>query len=308
MDNEKNISLRQLAAKLKYSKEVQLVYSDDDLVVVDNIKHTDDGVNFLPKDILYMVACKKGYVDINLRGKRMRLSMGEVLLMRTGSIVQHVVSSEDFESVGLGMSVGILQQAFHRGKDIHAILFKLLERPIITIGEEGIELFGYYRDLLETKLQHRERRFTKQTIACLICALLYELFAEVDIDTNIEATEAPPLLRDKLFKDFILLISNSEVIERRLQYYADKLCVTPKYLSSVCKSVSGKTGVQWINEMLADSIRHQLEFSELTIKEIANKFDFPNLSFFGKFVKKHLGASPNEYRKQKMHHWTGNDE
>lgn len=80
--------------------------------------------------------------------------------------------------------------------------------------------------------------------------------------------------------------------------YADSLCVTPKYLSTVCKQVTGKTALHWINEYVQVDIRHWLKNSDKTIKEIAGLLEFPNISFFGKYCRAHFGVSPTELRKR----------
>ena len=105
--------------------------------------------------------------------------------------------------------------------------------------------------------------------------------------------------KDKLFRAFIEMITSDNVVNRRLSYYAEKLYVTPKYLSHVCRCVSGQTAVAWINQMVTESVRYDLECSNLSIKEIAAKYDFSNLSFFGKYTKRQLGMSPREYRRQR---------
>lgn len=79
-------------------------------------------------------------------------------------------------------------------------------------------------------------------------------------------------------------------------YYADKLCITPKYLSSICKKQTGKTASDIIDEMTVNYIKQMLVSSEKSIKEIASETGFDNLSFFGKFVKRELGMSPRDYR------------
>ena len=81
-------------------------------------------------------------------------------------------------------------------------------------------------------------------------------------------------------------------------WYAEELHVTPKYLSTTCKNVSGKTANIWINQFVVKDICQLLRYSEMSIKEISEHLNFPNLSFFGKYVKSHLGVSPKEYRQQ----------
>ena len=77
------------------------------------------------------------------------------------------------------------------------------------------------------------------------------------------------------------------------------MCITSKYLSNICKENSGKTAYDWIIEYAIEDINRLLSHSDMSIKEIANYLDFPNLSFFGKFVKAHLGCSPTEFRRLK---------
>lgn len=104
--------------------------------------------------------------------------------------------------------------------------------------------------------------------------------------------------KDILFKRFIELISSREIKPRSVTWYADKLYITPKYLSTVCKQVNGKTAFDWINEYVITDIRHQLKHSDKSIKEVADYLNFPNISFFGKYVRSHTGLNPTEYRKQ----------
>lgn len=103
-----------------------------------------------------------------------------------------------------------------------------------------------------------------------------------------------------LFKRFLDLLACTEVKKRSISYYAGKLCVTPKYLSTVCKKVSGKTAFEWINDYVVEDIKYFLKYSNKSIKEISEHQDFPNISFFGKYVKTHLGTSPTDYRKQSL--------
>ncbi len=85
---------------------------------------------------------------------------------------------------------------------------------------------------------------------------------------------------------------------RSVTFYANQLCVTPKYLSTVCKQISGRTAFDWINEYVQTDIRHLLKFSQMPIKEIAEALQFPNVSFFGKYCRMRLGQSPTALRRQ----------
>ena len=93
------------------------------------------------------------------------------------------------------------------------------------------------------------------------------------------------------------LLSRSTNTEREVRAYAEQLLITPKYLSAVCKEKSGRTAMDWITESTVNHIKYYLLQTDLSVKEIAFKLDFPDVSFFCKYVKKHLGKSPVDYRR-----------
>lgn len=86
-------------------------------------------------------------------------------------------------------------------------------------------------------------------------------------------------------------------LEINCAFYANQLCVTPKYLTMVVKKVSGKGVSQWIDTYLMEQILFHLKITNLSIAEIAYKLNFSNASFFGKYVKVHTGESPTKLRR-----------
>lgn len=95
---------------------------------------------------------------------------------------------------------------------------------------------------------------------------------------------------------FLALLAEDNARHHNMQYFADQLCISAKYLSFVVRTETGKTPSAWIKDMLIKQIRYYLLETNLTIKEICHKLHFENPSFFGKFTKQHLGCSPLEFR------------
>ena len=116
---------------------------------------------------------------------------------------------------------------------------------------------------------------------------------------NIPLTSTPKILNDRstqIFRRFVEKVTEDNGTHRSVAYYADQLCYSPKYLSTVIKIVCGKAPLALINEHAMEQIKVQLKHSDMSMKELADYFDFANPSFFGKFVKQHLGMSPMQYR------------
>lgn len=99
-------------------------------------------------------------------------------------------------------------------------------------------------------------------------------------------------------KKFMSLLINDGGRNRSVTYYAEQLFISPKYLSSLMKKTTGRTALDIIREVTVKNIKQDLLYSEKSIKEIANEYDFPNISFFGKFFKQQMGISPRQYRNQ----------
>ena len=130
----------------------------------------------------------------------------------------------------------------------------------------------------------------------LFHCMFYELAAIIAPNLDVKRMDAGFRQGELLFHRFIEMLANVNGSDRSVKSYAERLCVTPKYLSTVCKSVSGKTALEWIHEYIAEQVTQKLKYSDMSVKEIADSLGFPNISFFGKFVKSRFGASPKEYR------------
>ena len=148
--------------------------------------------------------------------------------------------------------------------------------------------------MLKEKLQASVSRYKKEIVYSIVKTYLLELLENIQVN---ECSRKEFSRKEILFKNFIKLLSGVDVKPRFLTWYSDKLFVSPKHLSTVCKEVSGQTAFAWINEYIINDIKHLLLNSDKSVKEISDYYNFPNCSFFGKYVKGHTGYSPGEYRK-----------
>ena len=99
-----------------------------------------------------------------------------------------------------------------------------------------------------------------------------------------------------LFDKFLKMLQQSEIKHQPVEYFAQQLCITPKYLSIISKRHSGKTAIEWITEYTLADITYYLRSTTKSIKEISGILGFSNTSFFGKYVREHLHMSPLKYR------------
>lgn len=134
-----------------------------------------------------------------------------------------------------------------------------------------------------------ERRGREQGRMCIDRCVLRE---------HSEESVITPMQNVSLFNRFLELLQTSDAKHRTIEYYAAMLNISSKYLTVICKKNSGKTANQWIQEYTLSAIANCLRTTEMSVKEISFLLGFPNTSFFGKYVKDHLGCSPLEYRRR----------
>jgi AraC-like DNA-binding protein len=104
-------------------------------------------------------------------------------------------------------------------------------------------------------------------------------------------------IHDKeIFNQFLQLLSKQEQKRKRVSFYANQLNISPKYLSSVAKKVSGKNPMRWITESTMQDCYSLLTETDMSIKEISNKLGFPNSSFFSQYFREQAKVTPLEYR------------
>ena len=101
-----------------------------------------------------------------------------------------------------------------------------------------------------------------------------------------------------LFDKFLSLLASKEIKHQPVDVYASELNITPKYLTMLCTKYSGRPASDWIAQYTKEDIRYNLLYTSLSIKEICTKLGFPNISFFGSYVRRLFGVSPTQLRKQ----------
>ena len=118
-----------------------------------------------------------------------------------------------------------------------------------------------------------------------------------DIATARESQDTSSLRVNQMYELFISLVSRYHNTERGMAFYADKMSITPKYLSKVVKQASGRSGPEWIDAFVILEAKNLLKYTDKPVKEIVWQLNFPNPSVFNKFFKLHTGQTPSEYRK-----------
>lgn len=171
--------------------------------------------------------------------------------------------------------------------------FEKSDQQVIQLTKKQFEQFNSYFDLIHEKSTENNLYSSE-----IVRSLIYILLNEID---SIHQAQHPtkPASADRenaILSEFKRLLAKNFIEERKISFYAEKLHLTPKYLSTLIKQVSGKTAGEWINEMLLLEAKVRLQNPNLTVAQIAYALNFSDPSHFGKFFKKHTGKTPLQYR------------
>lgn len=246
---------------------------------------------------------KKGHYHIDFNLKTYEVHEGSLLVTVPGNIIR--VGQVDKDRLSdIELAYVVLSRQFISGLqlDFNKVFqdsVQVLENPCIVLNEEQLALAESYfllaRQVVQSSLSNK-----RNIIGGLLSSLSY---MTEDIWTGQLSEKGKPLVdssaRASLTYDrFMKLVTEHHSQERGMQFYADKLCLTPKYLSKIVKEASGRSGPEWIDAFVILEAKNLLRYSDESIKEIAYKLHFPSASVFNKFFKANTGLVPSDYRRR----------
>lgn len=276
-------------------KNIIIEYSDDDIVIMDSIKHLKAGkMTRFPVNIILI--CTNGIGQIEINGDKFELRKNDILIMPPNTFADNAMSSDDFECRIMILTNKIIHSFLRPYVNIWNQVLYSNKSKVHTIKSNDASASVKFYELINI-LKHLENNKYKNLIMqSLIKGTILAICGALDKSSSDK--EGCYTQGDIIFRRFLDLLDSTKTKRQTVEYYANKLFITPKYLSVVCKNSSGKTAMQWIHEYVNEDIRYYLKQTDLSIKEITDILGFPNASFFGRYVREHFGVSPKVFRVQ----------
>ncbi|MBD5312590.1 MAG: helix-turn-helix domain-containing protein [Bacteroides sp.] len=268
-----------------------LLYINQSKIVIHNKLRLTDNL---------FIACfiRSGEGIIIINEKHIEVRASDLVIVQLEDIFQPLTVSDDFNSV---IFICTRQQLIEliRHVDIWYFLKDLRNSSRITITDRHWNFIEFYLDLIERKLAEAVTvsQLTIDTCTYFLSALvneIYEYFIEIKDGIS------PVCLQQTktIYKEFITLLSTTSFHHRNIEWYTDKLYVTAKYLSNICRKYSGHPASEVIKDYVKADIRIQLKNSNLSIKEITAYLGYPSATFFGKCVKRWFNMTPRQLREK----------
>lgn len=276
------------------NEDIQIGYSDSDIMVVDSIQQFTE-MNTAHVSMNAIVICTDGKVQAQMNGIQMELHKNQIAIVPQNVTVTDVMVSPDFNLKGMFLTNRILRSFLNEKISIWNDMMYIHRQHIVTMDEDEILFYTHFYDMLTLAIERgKENPYHTEIIQSLLRSAILGLCGAMKwmLVSNNHETHTT----DGHFQRFLDLLHANDVKRHTVESYASELCISPKYLTAVCKKNSGKTANEWITEHVLEDIRYYLKQTDLSLKQICGRLGFPNPSFFGKYVKDHFGMTPLEFR------------
>ena len=278
----------QLPVAGKYSNEFALYYLQENASYSNFYEMTD---------IFCIIVVYSGSLNIMTDAHRYSLSRGDIAFIPPGKMLSLDLNISQVEGYMM-----VLSSDFFELLRIPIVISK--DKLLIKDNELNLEEFILRKVnqifvLIKDELSNNNDLFTKEKLLNLVSVFYIEIlnaYAKSSPVANNLCKSSSFNRKNKICKDFFILVNQHLREERNLKFYADKLCISPKHLSLLIKETTGLSANRLITDAVIHEAKRLLQHSGNSVKEISYLLNFPNQSFFGKYFKREVGLSPSNYQ------------
>ena len=247
-------------------------------------------------DSVLHILCTGGNMSFSFQDVRYNVVPGDYVILTNPALASNFSESTDFDAVIMSLSEAfITSMAIQSNYGIIGHM-SLLQNPVMKLSPHDYRICLEDMWKLHERLNETQHLFREEMLGHLLLVHILDLY---DIHAKSQAERNISERNGDLLRRFVELLYHKEYTQNRnLAHYASRLCITPHYLTEVCKKVSGKPATYWIDRFTTHEIARLLLQKEIPLKEIADRMNFSSLSYFSRYVQKQMGVSPSEYRNQ----------
>ena len=242
----------------------------------------------------------EGETSLTSNLQEFRLKKDSLFIFSPKHILQ-VQSNNRFKAHLIVIAPDFLKRINIDTKRMMPLFLQFGSLPCMELTHAESQSLRSFISMVEQELKGSETDFSSEIIGGLIAATIYKVG---DILTHY-LTEHPEVdspihnRAEEYFRQFTELLGEHYKHERSVGFYARQLCITPKYLTTLIKRISGKSVSEWIDNYVILEAKTLLKYSNMSVQEIAYYLNFPNQSVFGSYFKRNAGMSPSQYKAKK---------
>ena len=223
-------------------------------------------------------------VRINLVEKDLEPNM--LLFVGPGTIIHPVSYTDDLEIYGIGVFDDFPMPQMPSTFNGQVRDFQ------VKVGDADIATARHIIDTIWHVVHQPD--YNRQTVSSLVAAMMH--FYDGAYRHHTDMLQASQSREQTIFDRFLQLVNQHCAEQHQIAYYAERMCLTERYLSTIIRQTSGVTAKEWIDRALIARIKVELMHTDKSVAQIADDLHFPNPSFFSKYFKRIVGTTPGEYR------------
>ena len=249
------------------------------------------------KDYLSHALCTAGSCTFKFNGKDFEMHKGDVMIVRKGKLMEDIHTEKDFQITNIMVSAEFIAAStpVQSNYGVKGQL-SLFLNPVMHLTAEQYAICLRDFDNIAFRLSQTSHHFHNELMMSAIQTMILDFY---DFHSAMYEEDDVSVQSATIMNNFLRLLENGEYRRNReVAWYADKLCITPKYLSQVTNEVSGFSANYWINRYTILDISRLLRDKSLTFVSISDMFGFSSPAYFSRYVQRYLGTNPTEYRGQ----------
>ena len=243
-------------------------------------------------DVATAIICLKGITRGMINLKTYETTAPGLIILLPNQILEYEHISDDFSALFIVMS-----SRFTEGLNIEERLptfLSIQKNPSISLNENELEALVTYYKMMQSTTAATENPYRLEIAKHLTKAFFYSFGYNIHI-RQLKAEEKMPK-KQVIVEKFLTLLQLHYRKERGLDFYSDKLFLTPKYLSKLIRENTGVSASEWIENYVITEAKALLKSTNMNVQQISDSLNFPSQSFFGKYFKRIEGISPREYK------------
>lgn len=282
----------------------EAVHLNNELILIDNFNFastSDDESLFFTQypvklSFTVVIIVFSGSMHYRINLEELWAYSNDLITVQKGAIGEFLHSSPDLQVAVIAFS----NELFHMNDHLEVAMKMqqmLYENPVKHLSGESLKEIRMVYELMKKKIIENDNPFRKEILQGYVRALMYTILHKL-LET---LQQVPAYIQNnrqhEIYMQFIREVQQNYQKERSVAYYADRLCITPKYLSQTVQKASGRLAGEWISEYVILEAKALIKSHCYTIQQISEMLHFPNPSFFGRYFKKKVGCTPKAYQK-----------
>ena len=275
---------------------------EDNFLIYDNFSKDNNVLELMTvtdypirlNTITIIAFCMEGHIKFNLGLKKMMLSKNQICVLLAEQIIQTTEVSAGFKAGFMVLRRNFFNSQSHFIETLN-LHHNLVEQPCFDLSEKEMQEYIRIFGMIQEKMADTQHTYHQQIIQNYFQITFYNLYHLMVRQKNLPEKTAPNH-NMAIYERFMKSVEKHYRKEHSVKFYADMICLTSKYLSSVIYEISGKHASDWIHEYIVLEAKAFLKSTDMNLKDISDTLCFCTPSHFGRFFKRYTGYTPSEYK------------